>query len=247
MFHRNNLNKKGFASSGNESKQPADGWESPRAISDIQWAIANLAEVFANLWPLDGSIRVLQRVLIRYDYGAGYGSSEKDRCRILEDFIDRILCENASRAARGTTYIGYETAKNRWRDAVEKEPMYKAPSEPQRAPAMTGMTGQSSKADGTGTFSASAGSRGGGRGRTGARGNLRGGWQARNAVAEFQGNPVCFHFNNKPIAGKQTGCTRPLAGGGCDNGRGGVYAHVCNHHFGNGNFCLQPHTRFGNH
>ena len=91
MFHRGNISKKGFANTS-DSKLAADAWENPKAVLEIQWALANRAEVLAQLWPLDGSIRVIQRVLIRYDYGANYGTSEKDRCRILEDFIDRILC-----------------------------------------------------------------------------------------------------------------------------------------------------------
>jgi len=120
MFHRANLNKKTLI--GSENKQVADNWEAPKTVSDIQWALLNLAEVFALLWPYDNSIRILHRVLIRYDWAAGYGSSEKDRCRIIEDYVDKALCENASRAARGSPPLSFEQAKNRWRDAVEKEP-----------------------------------------------------------------------------------------------------------------------------
>ena len=245
MFHRANLNKKSFAANSSEGRQPADGWECPKAVGDIQWALANLAEVYANLWPLDGSIRVIQRVLIRYEYAAGYGTGEKDQCRIVEEFCDRILCENASRAARGSPYIGYETAKNRWRDAVEREPVSRT-SDSGQTPGSVSQQAKQSKIDGGAGASNFNNSRGG-RGRGGGRGGARGGWQAKNAVAEYQGSPVCFHYNNKPVAGKPTGCTRPLAGAGCDNGRGGIYAHVCNHHMGFGVFCLQMHTRFGNH
>lgn len=244
MFHRANLNKKNFATSNSDGRQPADSWECPRAVCDLQWALANLAEVYANLWPLDGSIRVIQRVLIRYEFAARLGTSEKDRCRIVEEFCDRLLCKNASRAARGIPFVGYETAKNRWRDAVEREPTAK-PTESSQTTGPSNQQARQNKNDGganTGNFNNR-----GNRGRGSVRGNIRGGWQARNAVAEFQGNPVCFHYNNKPVAGKPTGCTRPLAGSGCDNGRGGIYAHVCNYHFGNSVFCLQPHTRFSNH
>ncbi len=246
MFHRGNIGKKGFAAAA-DSKLPADAWESPKAVLDIQWALANLAEVMAQLWPLDGSIRIIQRVLIRYDYGAAYGASEKDRCRILEEFCDRTLCENASRAARGDPYLSFDQVKNRWRDAVEQEAPAKTTSNP--ASQQTNYTAANNK---TNTAVASPwvrGGRGGSRGGGMAnRGGIRGGWQARGAAAMFQGNPVCYHFNSRPaIGGAASGCTRQPAGAGCDNGQGGIYAHVCNFNLGNGQFCLQAHPRVGNH
>jgi len=199
MFHRGNLNKKSFAAAAAaDNKQAADGWESPRAITDIQWALANLMEVYALIWPLDGSIRILQRILIRYEFGLGYGNSDKDRCRIVEDFCNKILCENAVQAARNAPYLPYETVKNRWRDAVEKEPRSKPAEQPaQQQPANASRN--SSNARGGPSGNSSGSNRGGGRGAL--RGG-RSGWQARTAVATFQGNPVCFHFNIRPAAGQ---------------------------------------------
>jgi len=245
MFHRNNLNKKNFAAANADNKIAADGWECPKVVSDIQWALANLAEVYAQLWPLDGSIRVLQRILIRYEFGAGYGSSEKERCRIVEDFVDKILCENAVRAARGAPYLPFETVKNRWRDAVEKEPRAKGADNTHQQQSNSNAqhnnrTPNSAQRGGTGASSS---------GRGANRGAIRGrsGWQARTAVATYQGSPVCFHYNIRPPPGQQSTCTRPAMGNGCDNGRGGMFAHVCNFNSGGANFCLQPHPRYANH
>ena len=247
MFHRGNMSKKGFAATA-DSKLPADSWESPRVILDIQWALANLAEVLHSLWPLDGSIRIIQRVLIRYDYGAAYGSSEKERCRILEEFCDRILCENASRAARGDAFLSFDQVKNRWRDAVEREPLSKQPGDSSNANSGLLQSSVGKIPPSTPTLNNRGGrgtARGGG---FNARGGQRGGWQARGAAASFQGNAVCYHFNSRPATtGGAPGCTRPLSGAGCDNGRGGIYAHVCNFNLGNGQFCLLPHPRVGNH
>ena len=247
MFHRGNTNKKGFATLA-DNKQPADTWESPKAILEIQWALANLAEVIAQLWPLDGSIRILQRALIRYDFAAAYGSSEKERCRILEEFCDRILCKNASRAARGDTYLSFEQVKNRWRDAVEREPPARAAAENNNQPSSGQNNTSNRQQPPGGSGAATRGGRGGFRGTSTNRGGIRGGWQARGAAATFQGNAVCYHYNSRPAnAGGSSGCSRPAAGAGCDNGRGGIYAHVCNFSLGNGQFCLQPHPRVGNH
>jgi len=238
MFHRGNLNKKSFASSTADNKLAADSWESPRGIMDIQWALMNLAEVYAQLWPLDGSIRIIHRILVRYEFGAGYGNSEKERCRILEEFCDRVLCENAVRAARGATYLSYEAVKGRWRDAVEKEPRSKQ-SDPQHSTTNSNATtGFNSNRNNSGQQSRGGASSGGARGSNRGAARGRAGWQARGAVASYQGNPVCFHYNIRPAGGQQSTCTRPPAGNGCDNGRGGIFAHVCNFNTGGGNFCL---------
>jgi len=242
MFHRSNLNKKSLLSS-NENKQVAESWEAPKATGDIQCALLNLMEVYALLWPYDCSIRVVQRVLIRYDWASSYGSSDKDRCRILEDFVDRVLCENASRAARKSPPLSYEQVKNRWRDAVEKEPPARGSTEANLPKQQSGRNDQAGTTGRGGRGGGGGGSRGGFNNNRPARG----GWQVKTAVAEYQGNQVCFHFNMRPPAGKNTACTRPAVTGGCDNGRGGVYAHVCNFHVGNNVFCLQQHPRHSNH
>ena len=45
-------------------------------------------------------------------------------------------------------------------------------------------------------------------------------------TARYQGNLVCFHYNNRNMV-----CSRKPVGDGCDNGRGGIFAHVCNFHW----------------
>ena len=52
-----------------------------RAVPDIQMALCIFGEVYANLWPLDPTPRLLSRLLVEYEYGAGIADSEKERCR----------------------------------------------------------------------------------------------------------------------------------------------------------------------
>jgi hypothetical protein len=55
------------------------------------------------------------------------------------------------------------------------------------------------------------------------------------------GEKVCFMFNS------QKGCNRVQRGGtGCDDGKGGMFAHVCNYEASQGKFCLARHPRHGN-
>ena len=109
----------------------------------------------------------------------------------------------------------------------------------------SGAAGRSASAD-----RAAVGGGGGGKsdGKKGGGGApARGGLQTRGKAARFfaGGNsyPVCFDFN------KPGGCTRrPAKGCGCDDGRGGVFAHACNYFSTTRNmYCLAVHSRVGNH
>jgi hypothetical protein len=235
MFMKDNVNRKGFATSaGSENKEPAAGWDVPKTVLDIQAAVANLADVFAALWPLDPTPRIISRILITYDYGAAYMSAEKDRCRMLEEFCDAILRENARRAVTVGYPLSYQQARERWRDITElkrvgqpKQNSGPGAGQSKQEPSKSQPAGRSGQ---QGRFGPPSSSSSAVRTTTG-----------RGATIKFNGDLVCFHFNNR------AGCTRPAKGSGCDNGRGGVYAHVCNYEFGNGVNCLAKHARHNNH
>ena len=52
-----------------------------RAVLEIQMALCVFAEVFASLWPQDPTPRLLNRLLVEYEYGAASADSERERCR----------------------------------------------------------------------------------------------------------------------------------------------------------------------
>ena len=81
MFAKGNQAKKGFVSKDGEGKEPADSWDYPKAILDLQQAVSNFSEVYASLWPLDPTPRLLNRIFIEYEFAAASGESEKERCR----------------------------------------------------------------------------------------------------------------------------------------------------------------------
>ena len=228
MFAKGNFTKKGFAASS-ESKEPAADWEQPRAVLAVQEALCNLGDVYHKLWPLDNTPRRLWRVMVRYNYAAKWGSSEKERCALLEEFCDRILRENSSRAARDKEPLSYRQAKERWKDCMEEcgggeaSAQYKK-DDGRKEERKQWKNGGGSKPQGT-VFD-------------GNRKVVDG----DNKTTRFQGNLVCFHFNNR-----NTGCTRKPEGDGCENGRGGVYAHVCNFQLPGGKFCFGKHKRHEKH
>jgi hypothetical protein len=243
MFLKENVNRKGFSgASGAENKEPGASWEYPKGVLDIQAALVNMADIFAAIWPLDPTPRVLTRVLVTYEYGAAHGGSEKDRSRLLEEFCDTVLRENARRAVTIGTPLTYQQARERWRDLAEiKKFGQQRPAHGFNANQQKGPGGGAGGGAGTGSGGKPGQPGRGGLGVAGAR-PAAGPGAGRGATVKFNGELVCYHYNN---VGR--GCTRPAKGSGCDNGRGGVYAHVCNFEYGNGVNCLGKHPRHANH
>jgi len=238
MFLPANRAQKSFNAS--ENKEETAGWESAKAVQDVREALLNMADIMAELWPYDNSARVLQRVLHNYNYGAALGGNEADKVKMLVEFCDTVLRENACRAVEQETPLSYREAKERWSDISER--LAAMPANPQQqhhqqqgaqANSFRGGRGGPQKGPGRGMAAQAAPS------------GFRGGAAARGRGARFQqGNnsfPVCFNYN-------RGNCGRPPKGCGCDDGRGGQFAHVCNHYDTvNNKFCMLLHPRVGNH
>jgi len=200
-----------------------------RAVLDIQMALGVFTEVYANLWPQDPTPRLLNRLMVEYEFGAAIADSERDRCRVMEDFVDDVLRESAGRANRSKPPLSYRQLRERWRDLTDKK---RGPTNPVQKPA----------ASHTGPVAASSsGSSRGGKTNSGGRGG-RSGTQQRGTAAKFGGNAVCYLFNSR-----KNGCPRTSKPGGCDDGKGGIYAHVCNFESSPGQHCLAAHPRHANH
>ena len=214
-----------------------------REFLELQAALLLFAEVYANLWPLDPTPRLLLKILVHYQYAAGYGS-ERDRCRLMEEYLDEVLRESASRANRGKPPLTFRQLKERWRDYFERSgAKYKAaPGNAEKASSSTNNNNSGSSAGGNsgkGKNSQPSGNqpsrnRGGKAARTGV--------QHRSGALRFQGKLICYLFNNKG-----PGCQRPAASGGYDGGKGGVFAHVCNFEVSTGVACVAAHPRCKNH
>ena len=54
-----------------------EDWEAPRGILEVMEALLNFGAVQDALWPMDPTPAILSRVLLTYNYGAGYGDEEK--------------------------------------------------------------------------------------------------------------------------------------------------------------------------
>ena len=150
--------------------------------------------------------------------------------RLVADFVDKVLRENASRASAKEPPLTYREAKERWTDTLEKRAGFGA----RQRDGFTRDGGSSGTNNNTNTRSGQPNAK---RARANNNNNAARGRDAKTAAGE----PVCYHFN------RRSGCSRPKKGGGCDDGRGGVYVHVCNFETAAGKHCLNPHPRVGNH
>ena len=227
MFFSGNRTQKTLGS-GEGNKEAAQDWETPKAVLAIQEAVANLADVLAELWPADNSARIINRVMVLYNFGAAIKGSEQERCRMLTEFVDVVLRENASRAVVKDVPLSFRQVKERWGDVVEKLVLSGSGGS---------QGGKSSQLDGR---------KSGGGGAQGGGGQAKGGVQVKARVARlFQGGSsygVCFDYNRGGVCNRKPGVV------GCEDGRGGQFAHVCNFlDPGSNKFCLAKHSRVGNH
>ena len=142
----------------------------------------------------------------------------------MEEFADEILRESASRANRGKPPLAYRQMRERWRDTTEKKKYQQTSTQKPATQTASGNAGAVARGGKAG-------------GKTG-----RGGAQIRGTTAKFGGNAVCFLYNSR-----KGGCPRTAKPGGCDDGRGGLYAYVCNFETGPGQHCLAVHPRHANH
>jgi hypothetical protein len=89
-------------------------------VADVMEALVNMADVMAELWPADNTARVLMRIVIHYKFAAGIKEGEGDRCKIIAEFCDGVLRENASRAVGRLPPLSFRQAKERWGDVAER-------------------------------------------------------------------------------------------------------------------------------
>jgi hypothetical protein len=155
-------------------------------------------------------------------------------CRFVTDFIDVFFRENARRAMTRDPPLSVREAKERWNEMLDRRAAF------HRKGGGKQESGQAGPSWRDGARHDGGRGRGGGR-RGGGTGAPRGGNSTKTKGARHNGEPVCYHFN------RVGGCTRTAKGSGCDNGIGGVYAHVCNFEVSLGKYCLDKHPKAGNH
>jgi hypothetical protein len=239
MFHGKNYVKRPNA----EAMSLDGGWEAPLKMRFIQEALANHAVVSRSLWPLDYTPEVIQRVLIRNNWG-GVGETDAVKAGLITDFFDDLMTENADRSTRGKEPADHRRGKELWADVCERHGVSGTSGVPSRPAAAKGGDGNGGNGGGKqrqqqGRQWENRGGNGGG----GAGGGRQ--WDGRFQQNGAQGRTaakvgsifVCHRFN------EPQGCGRPKQGQGCRGWNGQVFAHNCNATKQNGEYCLEVHAK----
>jgi hypothetical protein len=191
-------------------------------VADVIEALLNMADIMAELWPQDNTPRILLRVLVHFKFGATVRENETEKCKIIAEFCDAVLRENASRAVGRDPPLSFRQAKERWTDVAERYATgggFGGGRQNQNGGKSTGGVGGQQQQRGGGVL---------------VRNRYRYTWNGRQYA-------VCFDYNRGGCGRKATAC-------GCEDGKGVVFAHVCNFYANQtGKHCLAQHPRVGNH
>ena len=229
---------------GRDSKAEKAEWLEPTEVRHLQEAILNYMVLLNALWPMDYAGAVIMRVLVEANWGVAAGGNEKMRVALVRKFFDETVRDNSGRVVRDEVPLSYEEAKAKWIRVMESV-LPGMSLLGATAVALTGAKGKQGPGQQLQQQQPKRGGAGGGRG--GSRGG-RGGGAGSSAASQRSGAvasglPVCFQFN------LATGCTRDVAGpNACKDAKGMHFAHACNWLDRQTNkFCLQLHSRCGNH
>lgn len=220
MFHKRNYNKR---NSGTE--ELGDGWENPAELDPVKDAVQNFAAVYHELWPRDPAPIVIQRVLTMHRYGAGIEGKEGLKAKVVCDFFDAVMLANAGRAARQETGVAAKEAKEIWAETLEKYDVAAGYSRNKKPSGGGGGNGGGENSNSNGKFSWK------GKGAPG-----RDSGTAVRVQCRYNGKLVCYLYNHR------SGCNRTKKGDGCEDARGGEFAHVCNNQE-KGKYCYGAHCR----
>jgi hypothetical protein len=230
--------KKHYGKRTSAGEELGDSWDNPAEMHQVKVAIQNFAAVYHCLWPRDPAPIVIQKVLTDKYYGENLDCKPSVQAKIVCEFFDSVMLDNASRAARREAPVTVKEAKEKWADTIEKFDVQLISKLDSRPGGEKGGGGESKKGP-----RARAGTSGAG-GPSGSTGNnwkakpgkkLGGGGTDDRAKCMFNGKRVCYLYNHVK------GCHRAKNSDGCTDSKQ-EFAHVCNHGE-NGKYCYGPHCR----
>jgi hypothetical protein len=233
MFHGKNYAKR----PGAEAVSLDGGWEAPMKMRFIQEALENHSVVSRSLWPMDYTPNVIQRVLIRNNWG-GVGETDAVKASLITDFFDDLMTENAALATQGKEPADFRRGKELWAEVCERHGVGQGTSNVQGKGAAGGggssgngrkLNNQQKQWDGKGPGNGS------GAGRQWDKGPRQG---TSGRTAAKVGSVFVCHRYNEP-----QGCGRPKQGQGCRGWNGQIFAHNCNVMKANGEYCLEVHPK----
>jgi hypothetical protein len=98
-----------------------DNWLEIASISQLEEALDNLVRVWTAMWPGEFGPANLRGVISKHKAFASSFENQDTRKKVLEDFMNRILADNAVRAGQKVPPLSYKEVDERAKDLVERK------------------------------------------------------------------------------------------------------------------------------
>ena len=102
----------------------SDRWAELSSISQLDEAMDNLVRLWLVMWPFDYGPANLKGVLGKHKNFAVSFENLNTRKKIVEDFINRILGDNAVRAGQGIPPLSFKEVEERAKEVTERKQDY---------------------------------------------------------------------------------------------------------------------------
>ena len=110
--------------SGGVKVEMMDKWADVTTIGQLDEALDNLIRLWTSVWPFDYGPSNIKGVLSKHRNFAGSFDNMNTRKKILEDFINRTLGDNAVRAGQNLPPLTFKEVKDHAKEVMERKADY---------------------------------------------------------------------------------------------------------------------------
>ena len=101
-----------------------DKWADLTSIGQLEEALDNLVRLWSSIWPFDYGPSNIKGVLTKHRNFASTFENMSTRKKILEDFINRTLGDNAVRAGQKLPPLSFKEVEDRAKEVMERKSDY---------------------------------------------------------------------------------------------------------------------------
>ena len=110
--------------SGGVKVEIMDKWADVTSIGQLDEALDNLVRLWTSVWPFDYGPSNIKGVLSKHRNFAGSFDNMNTRKKIMEDFINRTLGDNAVRAGQKLPPLTFKEVEDRAKEVMERKADY---------------------------------------------------------------------------------------------------------------------------
>ncbi len=98
-----------------------DNWLDMTSVAQLEEALDNLVRLWGSMWPGDYGPSNLRGVVTKHRSFNHTFDHQETRKKVLEDFVNRILVDNAVRAGQKLPPLSYKEVDDRAKDLIERK------------------------------------------------------------------------------------------------------------------------------